>query len=242
MTSLTEAQADMFFSKSRGVGLSLLRIRIAPDGTTTETSIAKQAVKRGAKVWATPWSPPAKWKSNRNVNHGGYLCDGIVCSPSHYANYAAQLANFAVTIEARGVPLYAISVQNEPDQSVSYESCLWTEAEFKDFVPYLYTALSNAGVSHVKLLLPEPSAWGEIATYDSWMATDTATAGQVGVIAGHNYDRNLATAQATYGKELWETEYSTFDAYDGSMTNGIAFATHMHSFMTTASVNAYHYW
>jgi len=45
--SMTEAQADMFFSVTSGVGLSLLRMRITPSGGTSETSIAKQAVARG---------------------------------------------------------------------------------------------------------------------------------------------------------------------------------------------------
>ena len=46
-----------------------------------------------------------------------------------------------------GVNLYAISVQNEPNyNTTNYESCLWTGQQFHDFLPYLYSALSNNGV------------------------------------------------------------------------------------------------
>jgi len=56
MTSLTEAQADKFFSITNGIGLSFLRMKITGAGGTSETSIAQQAVARGARVWAAPWS------------------------------------------------------------------------------------------------------------------------------------------------------------------------------------------
>jgi glucuronoarabinoxylan endo-1,4-beta-xylanase len=240
--SLTTEQARMFFSQSSGIGLSLLRIRMNPGGTTTETAIAQQAVALGATVWASPWTPPGAWKSNGSNANGGYLCDGIVCSPDERANYAAQFARFAASMQAAGVPLYAVSIQNEPDQSAPYVSCLWTPAEIEAFVPFLYTAFSNAGLSSVKIMLPECSGWELIPGYISWMATDTATAAKVGIIAGHNYDNAPGTAQTTYGLPIWETEYSTLDAYDGSMTNGIAFATLMHAMMAVANVNAYHYW
>jgi O-glycosyl hydrolase len=55
-TNLTAAQADMFFSVTNGIGLSLCRNRILPDGTVNpyELSIMQQAQARGAKVWRQP--------------------------------------------------------------------------------------------------------------------------------------------------------------------------------------------
>jgi glucuronoarabinoxylan endo-1,4-beta-xylanase len=46
----------------------------------------------------------------------------------------------------------------------------------------------------------------------------------------------------TGGKPLWETEVSTFDSYDGSMANGLYWAGQIHSFLTYAQVNAWHFW
>lgn len=69
-STMSAADADLLFSTTKGAGLSLHRIRIAPDGTTTETAIAQMAQARGATVWATPWSPAAADKSNDNVVGG----------------------------------------------------------------------------------------------------------------------------------------------------------------------------
>jgi O-glycosyl hydrolase len=57
--NLSDAMADQFYSPDTGIGLSLLRIQIKPDGTTAELGTAKKAVARGVKVWASPWSPLA---------------------------------------------------------------------------------------------------------------------------------------------------------------------------------------
>src|SRR4051794_28222258 len=52
---LTDAQAEMFFSVDKGLGLTLLRAHINPDGTTGELVTAQQAAALGVKVWAAPW-------------------------------------------------------------------------------------------------------------------------------------------------------------------------------------------
>ncbi|HXR04011.1 MAG TPA: carbohydrate binding domain-containing protein [Verrucomicrobiae bacterium] len=250
--SWTTNQADMFFSTNsgigtsvdgttnfafNGIGLSLLRNRIAPDGTTWETSIMKMAQARGARVWSTPWSPPAIYKNTNSVNGGSF-----VSSPANYQGYANQLADYVATMKYDyGINLYAVSVQNEPDESTTYESCLWTAQQFHDFVPYLAAALTNVGVASTRIMLPEDANWN----YDFSLATttmdDSNTAAEVGIWAAHAYGAT-ASPLNTYGKPLWETEVSTFDAFDGSISNGLYWANQIHSFLTVAQVNAWHYW
>ncbi len=62
-STMSESDADLLWSTTTGAGLSLHRIRIAPNGTTGETNIARMATARGARVWASPWSPAAAYKS-----------------------------------------------------------------------------------------------------------------------------------------------------------------------------------
>jgi glucuronoarabinoxylan endo-1,4-beta-xylanase len=232
--TITDAQADMFFSPSSGIGLSFLRDRIAPDGTSGRLSVAQQAVARGVRVWSTPWSPPAAWKDNNNVNNGGHLL------ASHYQDYANQLATYVVNMAAAGIPIYAISVQNEPDLATSYESAVWTAQQIHDFIPYLYSALAANGVSSTKVLIAEQSGWAFDLT--SAAMSDPATAGRVGIVAAHGYNGTIGPVN-TQGKPLWQTEVSTFnDTYDGSMSNALTWAAKIHQFMTTAQVNAWHYW
>ena len=69
---------------------------------------------------------PATMKSNNS------LIDGFL-NPSDYAAYATYLNDFARYMADSGAPLYAMSVQNEPDIDVTYESCDWTPAQMLDF-------------------------------------------------------------------------------------------------------------
>jgi len=239
--SWTSAQADMFFSTNTGIGLSLLRTRIAPGGTTVESSIMQMAQARGARVWSTPWSPQASFKSGTNLNGGSFL-------PVDYQAYASQLASYVFNMKnTYGVSLYAVSIQNEPGVSTDYESCLWTAQQIHDFVPYLHAALAANNVASTKIMLPEDESW-ETNLYQTSMS-DPAVATNVGIVACHNYDgtppSGILAALPTFANTnaaLWETEVSTFDPFDGSITNALYWANRIHLFMAVAQVNAFHYW
>ena len=85
--AMDDEQADLLFSVDKGIGLSLLRVAIDPNGDYIgQYSNAKLAAARGAAVWATPWSPPAEWKDNQRTSKGGHL------RAAHYADWAARLA------------------------------------------------------------------------------------------------------------------------------------------------------
>ena len=61
------------------------------------------------KVIATPWSPPAWMKTNQSLI-GGRLID----TPRIYEAYARYFVEFVRAYERAGVPIYALTVQNEP--------------------------------------------------------------------------------------------------------------------------------
>ena len=231
------AEADLFFSTNNGCGLSLLRSRIAPNGSTIESSIMQMAQARGAQVWSTPWSPPTIYKDTNSVNGGDF-----VSSIANYQGYAAQLANYVVTMKnTYGINLFAVSVQNEPDVAQTYESCLWTSQQIHDFIPYLSSALTASNVASTKIMLPEDEFWQwSLATNTM---NDVTTSNLVGVLAAHDYN-NSPAAVTQFGipcpKPLWETEH--YFGADDSIANGVALAEEIHSFMTVAQANAYHYW
>ncbi len=241
-SSLSTVQADMFFSTNNGIGLSLLRNRIAPGGTTWETSIMQMARDRGARVWSTPWSPQASFKSNNSTTNGGNFL-----SASNRA-YASQLAGYVATMKnTYGVNLYAVSIQNEPEVTASYESCVWTPQQIHDFATNLYSALMASNVASTKIILAEDENWQ--TNYYLTAMNDPAVATNVGIIACHNYDGSppggfpAALPQcANTNAAIWETEVSTFDAFDGSIANALYWASRIHLFMTAAQANAWHYW
>ena len=230
----TPALADMFFSTNTGAGLSLLRSSIGPDGTTQETDIMQMAQARGARVWSSPWSPPADFKDSGTVDGGSFLS-------TFNQPYAEQLADFVLNMKTNyQVDLYAISVQNEPDfTTTAYQSCGWTAQQIHDFVPYLSQALSNNGVGSTKIMIAESANWDFSLTADAM--SDPVTSNMVGILAGHDY--NYAWGQVYSGdKPLWETEVSGFASFDGSIADGLFWANYIHSFMTVAQANSFNYW
>lgn len=99
------------------------------------------------KVYATPWSPPGWMKDNNSVIGGGKL--------KH--EYAQSWANFYVkfiqTYEALGIPIWGLSVQNEPMAKQRWESCIYTADEERDFIrDYLGPTLQKAGMGGKKLI------------------------------------------------------------------------------------------
>ncbi|MEY4489893.1 MAG: hypothetical protein RIQ79_2401, partial [Verrucomicrobiota bacterium] len=238
-TTFTDAQADQFFSPATGIGLSLIRLRIAPEGTTVETGTAQKAVARGAQAWATPWTPPAAWKSNGTVNNGGTLL------PQYQASWAARLADFAVNMQAVGVPLRALSAQNEPNYTATWESCIWTPAELTAFIrDYLGPALVSRGLA-TRVLAAEPIGWPSLASYGDALLADATARSYISQIATHNYggapfDYPVVAAN---GQAFWQTEYTDSGASsDPGIDSALRVANSIHDFLTVAQGNAWHYW
>jgi glucuronoarabinoxylan endo-1,4-beta-xylanase len=258
----TSTQADMLFSTNSGtgrakdgttfpftgIGLSLLRTRVAPGGTTVEQTIMQLAQARGARVWSAPWSPApaAQFKSNGSVNGGSFIGNA-----ANYQAYANQLAGYVVNMKNQyGVTLYALSVQNEPDANVTtYESCNWTAQQIHDFIPYLSSALVASNVGATRIMLPESQNWTDPQGLRLTTMNDPAVASLVGIIANHNYVPDNATGDQTppaaltsYGKALWQTEVAKLSGSDSSIDDGLYWARRVHLFLTAAEANAWHYW
>jgi glucuronoarabinoxylan endo-1,4-beta-xylanase len=237
---LPDELADELFSVDR-IGLSLLRLRITPNGTTSETATALKAQERGAAVWAAPWSPPGAWKTSGTDNNGGSLL------PEQYPAWAARLAAFVGTLEAAGVELMALSAQNEPDYVAEWETCVWQPHELATFVgEHLVPALAAEGVSP-RLLAPESSGWDDVARYGETLMTHANAGPAIGIVATHSYGMATPWAYdlpASRGKELWMTEWSdpTRGPVDSGMDSGLVVARAIHDNLTIAEVNAWHYW
>ncbi len=252
LDSLTPAQADFFFTPA-GIGLSILRTQIIPDLATCnaefreggcsnsngqvlngELGTAQLAVARGAIVFGTPWSPPGAHKSNGSFKNGGYLLS------SHYSDWANEIATYVPMMAKHGVPIYAVSVQNEPNLTTDYGSCTYTAQDIHDFVPFLYSALHSVGAESTKIMIAEESKWAIDLT--SVAIADPKVAPQVGIIAAHGYGANIRAFHIE-GARLWQTEDSSLSStYDGSMTDAMDWARKIHRFLAEADVNAWVWW
>jgi glucuronoarabinoxylan endo-1,4-beta-xylanase len=259
--SFTPAQASMFFSPVNGLGLSLIRIRVIPDTTkqdcqcvansepssctvgsgseilSGDLQIAELAASYGVRIFAAPWSPPAKMKSS-----GKYCTSGaFIGGPSNYREYAASLASFPVLLREHGLSLYAMSVQNEPDiANADYDTCTWTAEQIRGFVPRLSEALQSAGYGNIKIAIPEESTWN----FDLMNATmqDKTVSADVALIFGHAYSAEKPSSVPMMGdRHVWQTEVSNFGEFDESMTDALVWAGSIHNYMSVGA-NAWMYW
>lgn len=237
--NLSDELSDELFSAERGIGLSLVRLRIDPSGDTGEVETARKAVARGARVWASPWSPPGMWKTNKSDRNGGSLL------VEHYAAWADRLAAFAETMAERGLPLAMLSAQNEPNWTAEWETCRWTPRELVAFIrDYLGPALAARGVS-TPIVAPETIDWGSVQSYADAVLADAEARGFIGAIATHGYGGAPFpyVTPAAHDKEFWVTELDDgSQGVDRTMTSGLRVADLIHEHLTVAGVNAWHYW
>jgi glucosylceramidase len=109
---------------------------------------AMAACKKPFTLFASPWSPPAWMKTNGDMLHGGRL------KPEYADAWASFYGRFVKAYEAEGVPIWGLSVQNEPMAVQPWQSCIFTGEEERDFVrDHLGPALERDGLSRLKLMV-----------------------------------------------------------------------------------------
>ena len=109
---------------------------------------AAQQVSGGFKLFASPWSPPAWMKTNGEMNHGGTL------RPEYHAAWAEYYCRYIAEYAAEGIPMWGLSVQNEPEASQTWDSCIWTGEEERDFVrDHLGPTLHRHGLQDIKVII-----------------------------------------------------------------------------------------
>jgi glucuronoarabinoxylan endo-1,4-beta-xylanase len=228
LNPLSDQQMDTLYgTASNQFGLTLIRVRISPSGDFSDAlSNARKAFVRGAKVLASPWSPPANLKSNNNVVGGSLLA-------SQYGNYVAHLNRFIDAMAANGSPVAVISLQNEPDISVTYESADWTAAQLQTF------SRDFAGGINAPVMMPESFRFDQ-AVSDPTL-NDSAAAANVDYIGGHLYGatvRDYPLAR-TRGKPIWMTE---FLINDQTINSALDTAEQINDCLTTGNMSAYIWW
>ena len=98
-------------------------------------------------IFGSPWSPPAFMKSNNDMLHGGKL------KPEFFQSWANYYAKFIKAYEREGIPIWGISVQNEPMATQRWESCIYSAEGERDFLKnYLGPTMRREGLSEKKII------------------------------------------------------------------------------------------
>jgi O-glycosyl hydrolase len=234
-----------------------------------EAANGAEAVAQNPKaiVFATPWTPPAAWKlsgtsttisgntwnealysgscspsgNDESGTAGGY-CGGYL-DPNHYADYANYLEDFVTFFNTTNSPqqLYAISMQNEPEENVDYESCIWTPAQMDTFVASL-TAGGATDPITTKLIMPEADSFQAIQAQTTLQ--DANAAPNVSIVGGHIYGVSPTAPQTFYsGKDIWMTEFGPLSSAALTWTQALTtYGESIHNSMVTGEYNAYVWW
>lgn len=97
---------------------------------------------------ASPWSPPTWMKTKKEFHGDGHLRRDC------YDAWALHYVRFVQEMEKEGIPIWAISVQNEPEAAQIWESCIYSAEEERDFVrDHLGPTMEAAGLSRVKIVI-----------------------------------------------------------------------------------------
>ena len=98
-------------------------------------------------LYVSPWSPPAWMKDSGNMLRGGKLL------PQYRQAWANYYVKFIKAYEQMGMPIWGLSVQNEPMATQKWESCIFTGEDERDFIKsYLGPTLAKSGLGGKKLI------------------------------------------------------------------------------------------
>ncbi len=99
-------------------------------------------------LYASPWSPPAFMKSNNDMLKGGKLL------PEYNKSWALYYTKFIKAYESEGMPIWGITIQNEPMALQRWESCIYTAEEERDFLKnYLGPTMEEEGFGDKKIVV-----------------------------------------------------------------------------------------
>lgn len=165
---------NAYYSPSKGIGYTLMRTTLhscdfssesytyVNEGDAELTSfniqhdkqfripLIKKAMAIADKMtlYASPWSPPAFMKTNNSMLSGGKL------KPEFYQSWATYFVKFINAYQNEGIPIWGISIQNEPMAKQKWESCIFTAEEERDFLKnYLGPTMDKAGFSSKKIIV-----------------------------------------------------------------------------------------
>jgi glucosylceramidase len=112
--------------------------------------IKKATAMAGGKLplYVSPWSPPAFMKTNKNMLQGGKLL------PEFNEAWALYYAKFIKAYEKEGMPIWGLTIQNEPMATQRWESCIYTAEEERDFLKnHLGPTLEKEGLGDKKIIV-----------------------------------------------------------------------------------------
>lgn len=86
------------------------------------------ALNSNLKIFGSPWSAPAWMKSNNNMDNGGTL------NSSANAAWALYFVKYVQAYKAQGIPIWGVTIQNEPAATQTWPSMIFSDVSERDFL------------------------------------------------------------------------------------------------------------
>ncbi|MFK7824835.1 MAG: carbohydrate-binding protein [Oligoflexales bacterium] len=172
--------------------------------------VLKQAIQINPdlRLIAAPWSPPAWMKDNDELTGGGNFLTQYI------AIYATYLRKAVQAYAELGIPIYAMSMQNEPNLPTEYPSCIMSAEQQRQLAVALRNELDENSLN-TKLLvwdfnveIPDDLSFNYISTIYKHTAAFDSVIGA----AYHGYwgdPSGMSRLHDSFpNKEIWFTEKS----------------------------------
>ncbi len=160
---------------------------------------------------ANPWSPPAWMKTNGSMLGTANGVTGTLNS-ADYGPLAQYFVKFIQAYQAQGIPISAVTPQNEPEYAPSsYSGMSWSASGENTFIKTnLSPALTSAGLS--TKILGYDHNWND-TSFPSTLLNDTTTRNDLSGIAWHCYSGSPTAMTTIYNTDpavgAYETECAT---------------------------------
>lgn len=174
----------------------LLNFTLAAEDIHLKIPYIKRAMHMSNKrIWfyGSPWSSPAWMKTSHKLEGPGFL-KGHPGGP-FYKTWAAYFVRFVQEYEKKGIPIWGLTVQNEPSSGFvpfyPWQTLAFTPQIQRDFIKRdLGPALTDAGYGNLKLMMLDDHRLG-IRYWASVVLGDPEAAKYVQGIAFHWYMNHL---------------------------------------------------
>ncbi|RTQ49687.1 T9SS type A sorting domain-containing protein [Hymenobacter gummosus] len=184
---------------------NLTAFSLGPDLTDVVPMLKAARTKNGAiKVMGTPWTAPP-WMKEQYQWAGGWL------STAWYQTYANYFVKYVQAMQAQGVPVYAVTLQNEPLYAAPYVSMRMDAGNQAAFLKNnIGPAFQNVGIT-TKLVVYDHN-WDNPNNYVQNVFADAGAAQYAAGSAWHGYSptsgipNQTAVHDAYPTKDVWFTE------------------------------------
>ncbi|WP_347158228.1 glycoside hydrolase family 30 protein [Pontibacter chitinilyticus] len=159
------------------------------------------AINPSIKILGSPWTAP-EWMKTNNSYVGGHL------KPEYYDAYARYFVKYIQGMQAKGIPIDAITVQNEPLNPYNNPSMEMSAAEQADFIKYSLGPAFKAANLATKIIVYDHNA--DRTDYPITILEDPEANKYVDGTAFHLYGGNIAALSAVHqaypDKNIYFTE------------------------------------